>query len=257
MSTITIGILTLNEAQRIERCINSAKWADQIVVVDSGSSDKTIEIATSMGAQVHVHADWQGFAHQRNHVLSYCKSDYLFFLDADEELTAELSQEIKEWVVHRRREVGRIAWQQVAFGRHLSAMSAKGRLSRLFERTNLLRFEGVVHEWPVLVDASVGTHVFKHRLPHYSRETVHGSLLKLAQYAQLGAVKRRADGKTGGILRGAASALANFFRLYIWRRGFLCGAEGFLHCFFVSLECFFRYAAIKYDKRSDQLLVKR
>ena len=74
-----------------------------------------------------------------------------------------------------------------------------------------------------------------------------GSLNKLAQYVQLGAAKRAQAGKTGGVLRGLASGFAIFLRLYVFRRGFLCGAEGFLFCFFIALECFFRYAALKYD----------
>ena len=89
--------------------------------------------------------------------------------------------------------------------------------------------------------------MFRHRLLHYSRESVYESILKLAQYVQLGAAKRAAAGKTGGVLRGAGSAVAIFIRLYFFRRGFLCGAEGFLFCFFIALECFFRYVALKYD----------
>jgi len=65
---------------------------------------------------------------------------------------------------------------------------------------------------------------------------------------QLGAAKRAEKGRRGGVLRGMASATAIFIRLYIIRRGFLCGPEGFLFCFFIALECFFRYAALRYDK---------
>jgi glycosyltransferase involved in cell wall biosynthesis len=257
MPTLTIAILTMNEERRIARCIASAQWADQIVVADSGSSDNTVTIATANGARVFSYPDWQGFAVQRNRLLAHCTGDYVFFLDADEELTPELSEEIRQWIAQGRREVGEIGWEQVAFGRRLTAMSVKGRVPRLFERANLLRFEGVVHEGPVLSDAQVGYRALSNRLPHYSRETVYGSLLKLAQYTQLGASKRAALGKRGGVLRGFASALASFMRLYIGQRGFLCGAEGFLHCFLVSLESFFRYAALEYDKDMMDVAVKR
>jgi hypothetical protein len=98
---------------------------------------------------------------------------------------------------------------------------------------------------------------FKHRLLHYSRESIHGSLLKLAQYAQLGAVKRAKLGKTGGIWRGFLSAASNFFRLYFLQRGFMCGPQGFLYCLFVSLESFFRYVALRYDRQQMETLVKR
>ena len=79
---LTIGILTMNEERRIEACIRSAHFADEIVVVDSGSKDKTVALAQHLGAKVYTHADWQGFAEQRNRLLQYCTGDYIFFLDA-------------------------------------------------------------------------------------------------------------------------------------------------------------------------------
>jgi len=93
--TLCIGILTMNEERRIAQCIQSALFADQIVVVDSGSKDNTLAIAEQLGAQVHTHADWQGFAEQRNRLLQYCTCDYIFFLDADEVITHELQAEIQ------------------------------------------------------------------------------------------------------------------------------------------------------------------
>ena len=98
---------------------------------------------------------------------------------------------------------------------------------------------------------------FNNRLLHYSRESVYGSLNKLAQYTQLGAAKRAAAGKRGGVLRGIGSGMAIFVRLYFFRRGFLCGAEGFLFCFLVALECFFRYAALKYDNDTTAKIASR
>ncbi len=88
--TLTIGVLAKNEAHQIERCLRSAAFADQVVVVDSGSSDDTVAIAEKMGAQVHLYPDWQGFAVQRNRLLAHATGDYLFFLDADEEITPAL-----------------------------------------------------------------------------------------------------------------------------------------------------------------------
>jgi glycosyltransferase involved in cell wall biosynthesis len=257
MPSLTIAILTMNEAQRIERCIKSAAWADQIVVADSGSSDGTQELARGLGTQVFDYPDWRGFAEQRNRLLTHCTGDYVLFLDADEELTPALSQEIRDVVASGSQAVWEVGWEQVAFGRHLKAMSVRGLVPRLFHRASLLRFEGVVHEKPIMADADSRRQALKHRLPHHSRETIHASLLKLAQYAQLGAAKRAQAGKAGGIWRGFASALASFARLYIGQRGFLCGGAGFLHCLLVSLESFFRYVALEYDKDNLNHIVKR
>jgi glycosyltransferase involved in cell wall biosynthesis len=250
-TTLCIGILTMNEARRIEQCIQSARFADQIVVVDSGSKDDTVAIAQRLGAQVHTHADWQGFAEQRNRLLQYANCDYIFFLDADEVITPELQAEMQAAVASGQQATWEVLWNQVAYGKALTLMKSTGGVQRMFPTANLERFDGVVHEKAIVRNPATPVVKFKARLLHYSRETIYGSLQKLAQYAQLGARKRAEKGKRGGVLRGFASALANFVQLYIFRRGFLCGAEGFLFCFFIALECFFRYAMLRYDR--DQL----
>ncbi|MBN9409818.1 MAG: glycosyltransferase family 2 protein [Burkholderiales bacterium] len=245
---LTIGVLTLNEERRIAGCLRSAAFADEVIVVDSGSRDRTVEIARELGATVHIHADWRGFAAQRNRLLEHATGDYVFFLDADEEITPALQAEIEAAVRAGGNTVYEVAWEQVAFGRPLTRMRSSGGVVRFFPRRVLSHFEGMVHEGAVLQPADVPMRRFKARMPHYSRESVHGSLVKLAQYAQLGAAKRLAAGKRGGIWRGLGSAVGNFIRLYFFQRGFLCGAPGFLHCLFVALECFFRYVALKYDR---------
>ncbi|WP_305807092.1 hypothetical protein, partial [Stenotrophomonas sp. YIM B06876] len=101
-----------------------------------------------------------------------------------------------------------------------------GGIVRLFPRQALLGFEGAVHEGARLASRDIPRRTLQQRLPHYSRETIYGSLQKLAQYVQLGALKRHQAGKRGGVLRGMASGLANFVRLYIFHRGFLCGRAG-------------------------------
>lgn len=255
--TLCIAILTMNEERRIAQCIQSAHFADQIVVVDSGSKDGTVALAQSLGAQVHSHTDWQGFAEQRNRLIAHCSADYIFFLDADEQIPAELATEIQAAVQSQAQLTWEVLWNQVAYGKPLTLMKTTGGVQRMFPMANLLRFEGLVHEKAILKDPQTPVRKFKHRLWHYSRETVYGSLQKLAQYAQLGAAKRAEKGKRGGVLRGFASALNSFIQLYFFRRGFLCGAEGFLFCFFIALECFFRYAMLHYDRNTLNETAKR
>jgi glycosyltransferase involved in cell wall biosynthesis len=246
--TLCIGVLTMNEAHRLAACLQSAQFAHQIIVVDSGSTDNTRELAAELGAEVFDHPNWQGFAMQRNRLLQHVTTDYIFFLDADEVITPALQAEIEKAVASGQDAVWEILWNQVAYGKALSLMKSTGGIRRLFKTSNIVHFVGVVHEGATLRDPGTPIYRFKHRLLHYSRETVYGSLLKLAQYVQLGAVKRAAIGKRGGVLRGFASAFAIFLKLYVFRRGFLCGPQGFLFCFFIALECFFRYAALEYDK---------
>lgn len=247
--TLCIAILTMNEARRIVQCIESAQFADQIVVVDSGSKDDTVAMAQSLGAQVHTHADWQGFAEQRNRLMKYCTSDYIFFLDADEVITPELESEIQAAVKANKADVWETYWLEVAFGRPLKRVLSRKSLPRFFRRDQLISFEGVVHEHAKLQQTDLPHHTFKSPLLHYSRETVHDSLKKLTQYAMLGAAKRAAKGRKGGVLRGSVSALWMFIRLYFFKLACLEGGPGFLYSLFIALEFFFRQAALKYDRQ--------
>lgn len=245
---LSIGILAMNEERRIEACLRSASFADQVIVVDSGSTDRTREMAASLGAEVHAYTDWQGFAEQRNRLLRHVNGEYIFFLDADEVIPASLQQEIRAAADSGRDAIWEIRWCEVAFGRELTRMKSTGGVKRMFRRDSLRGFQGLVHETPDLVDMTIPTVGFETRLLHYSRTSVYDCLKKLAQYVQLGAAKRAQAGKRGGVLRGLGSGLASFLKLYVFGRGFLYGAEGFLFCLFISLECFFRYAAIEYDR---------
>ena len=247
--TLCIGVIALNEARRIQTCLKSAAFADQRLVIDGGSRDETAKLAVDCGAEVFEYPDWKGFAEQRNRLLKHCTCDYIFFLDADEEFTEVLAAEVRSAISKNEDKLWEVQWNQVAFGRPLSHMKSTGGVRRLFKTQTIERFEGVVHEHAVVkphVDQSAR---LKHRLLHHSRETIHDSLLKLAQYSHLGAMKRAQKGKRGGVLRGMASGAASFWRLYVMGRGFMCGPEGFLFCFLVALECFFRYTALVYDKR--------
>jgi glycosyltransferase involved in cell wall biosynthesis len=201
---LTIAILTKNEASRIGRCLRSAAFADELVVVDSGSSDDTVALARGLGAQVFVYADWQGFAVQRNRLLHHARGDYIFFLDADEEITPALQQELRAVVQGDGRAVGCIRWRVVAFGRELRHFRPQAPVERLFRRDLLQRFEGAVHERAVLTDEPVPRQVLQSALLHYSRDSVRASLEKLTQYAMLGAAKRARAGKPGGIAAGMA-----------------------------------------------------
>jgi glycosyltransferase involved in cell wall biosynthesis len=256
--SLCIGILTMNEERKITQCIKSAQFADQIVVVDSGSTDRTREITQEMGVPVHLYEDWQGFAVQRTRLLQHVRSDYIFFLDADEVIGDKLAEEILSAVASQQDAIWEVLWNQVAYGRALTWMKSTAGVPRLFKTASIEKFDGVVHEGAIMREGGRPVIQFRERLLHYSRETVHGSLLKLAQYVQHGAAKRSLLGKTGGVLRGFGSAFAIFLKLYVFRRGFLCGPEGFLFCFFIALECFFRYAALKYDfKQPSHSLSKR
>lgn len=245
--TLTVGVLAMDESERIAACLESAAFADQIIVVDSGSSDDTVAIARAHGAEVHVHADWQGFAVQRNRLLQYARGDYVFFLDADEVMDDAFRRELQAIVAAGTPAVWKIRWRTVAYGRELRLYRSTAAVERLFPRASIQGFTGVVHEKAVL-DRPLPRQHIRALLRHYARDSVHESLEKLTQYAMLGAAKRAQAGRRGGVLRGLASATWMFLRFYIWHLGFLSGGAGFLYCSCMASEAYFRYAALAYDR---------
>lgn len=245
---LTIGVLTMNEAHRIEQCLKSASFADQIIVVDSGSTDETVAKAHAMGAQVWSYPDWQGFAVQRNRLLKHAQGKYILFLDADEIINTACRKEIEDIVQSGENAVWKIKWRIVAFGKELKYLKSTSLVERLFFKDNLKEFQGVVHEEAQLHNPSVKRYLIKSEVLHTSRESVQSSLNKMAQYSMLGALKRAEQGKKGGVFRGLLSGFNVFFRIYFLHRGFMCGGAGFLYAYFHALEAFFRYAALAYDK---------
>jgi len=246
---LSIGILTKNESALIGRCIESAAFADEIIVLDSGSTDNTLDIARGLGAKIFVSEDWQGFAVQRNRLLERVTGDYIFFLDADEIITPELRDEIQSIVHSRMTGIWKVRWTVVAYGHVLRHFKSNSSMERLFTTALIDHYEGVVHETAVLkTEIHVARGILSHRLLHHSRQSIRASLEKLTQYSMLGAAKRHEKGKKGGIIRGIASGSASFFKTFFLQRGFLDGGPGFLYCFFIFLECLFRYCALKYDK---------
>jgi glycosyltransferase involved in cell wall biosynthesis len=250
--SLTIAVLTKNEAHRIQACLASAAFAHQVLVVDSGSTDNTVALCRQSGAEVFEYPDWQGFAVQRNRLIAHASSDYIFFLDADELITPEFQKELQAIVQSNAKAVWQIQWRMVAYGHELKYYISRSKVERLFRRDMIKEYVGAVHEQAILHNedpaAPSPRKVISAKLLHHSRETVRGSLEKLTQYVMLGASKRAQAGKSGGVLRGLASGFAMFLRLYVFRLGFMCGGAGFLYCLFVSLEAFFRYAALHYDK---------
>jgi glycosyltransferase involved in cell wall biosynthesis len=245
---LCVVVLARNEARRLPACLDSSRFAERTLVIDAGSSDDTAAIARAHGAQVQSHPDWRGFGVQRQRALPYCRdARYIFFLDADEIITPALREEIAALVRESRRGAWKVTWEQVAFGRPLTGMTSAPGMPRLFSAECLLGFEGAVHEQALLAP---GTPVARLRAPllHHSYDSVRTSLHKISQYALLGAAKRAAHDQRGGVLRGLASASALFLRLYVLRGGLRHGGAGFLYCYVLAQECFFRYAALKYDR---------
>lgn len=224
---LSVAIIARNEAHRIARCLKSVAFADQIVVLDSGSTDDTVAIARGLGADVEVTPDWPGFGPQKNRALARCRYRWVLSIDADEQisdaLAAEILQVLREapaeamvagyWLRRSSRYCGQVI-------RH--GLWGNDRVLRLFERQRGRFTDARVHE-SLVCDGE--TRVLEGILVHDSVDSPEDARSKARRYAFLGAEALRARGR-GGSLQGGVHAGWSFLRGYLLRAGFLDGRFG-------------------------------
>lgn len=224
---LSVAIIACNEAHRIARCLKSVSFADQIVVLDSGSTDDTVAIARGLGADVEVTPDWPGFGPQKNRALARCRYRWVLSIDADEQVSDALAAEILRvlraapaeatvagyWLRRSSRYCGQVI-------RH--GLWGNDRVLRLFERQRGRFTDARVHE-SLVCDGE--TRVLEGILVHDSVDSPEDARSKARRYAFLGAEALRARGR-GGALQGGVHAGWSFVRGYLLRAGFLDGRFG-------------------------------
>ncbi len=242
MDGLTLIVITKNEAANIERCLASVPFARQKVVVDSGSSDGTVEIATRLGAEVLQTADWPGFGPQKNRALDLARCHWVLSLDADEYLSEALQQEI-------RAALNSSEFMAFRFPRSSSYCGQFMRYSgwypdyvtRLFRRDGARFSSDIVHE-QLIVTGRVGT--LRADLMHESYKAVEDVLLKLDAYSTAGARKLHDAGRRGSLSQAILRGCWAFFRTYVLRLGFLDGRRGFLLAFSNAEGTYYRYVKL-------------
>ncbi len=240
---ISFGIITLNEAENLARCLKScAGLADEIVVLDSGSTDGTCDIARAHGARLETRP-WQGYVSQRNHLLSLARNEWVFAIDADEELSPRLRAEllaIKEGAEPDARIGGYSMPRCVCYeGRWIRHGSwYPDRLVRLFRRDRARYVGGKVHE---RLEVSGQIVRLRGDLHHFSFRDAQDHWQRCQKYARLWAESRLEEGRTAGPLTPALHAAASWLRGYLLKGGFLDG----LHGLRIATTCA-REVALKY-----------
>jgi glycosyltransferase involved in cell wall biosynthesis len=252
-STLSVTIITLNEADNLERTLASVRFADEIVVVDSGSTDRTVEIAKSFGAKVFSEA-WKGFALQKNSAIAKCVGTWVLSLDADEELTTELQTEIRSMLEADEQIVPQVDGYQlrlrhVFLGRWMRYggyyPDMKLRLFRRMTNSGIAHFtERPVHE-SVQVAGRVET--MKQDFLHHGYPNFEIYLEHMNRYSTLGAQIAAAKGKVSRSFPAfcwnvALVPLLTFLRNYFFRLGFLDGREGLLLHLYHSAYISWKYA---------------
>lgn len=235
---LSVIIITRNEAANIRACIESVAWAGEIIVVDSGSSDATVNICQELGAQVHVH-DWPGFGPQKNRALAYASNDWVLSLDADERVTPELRAEIESALQNPQAEGYEIPRLSSFCGRFMRHSGwHPDYVLRLFRRGKGGFSDALVHE---SVQMQGGTARLRRPLLHYSYRDFDDVLSKLNSYSSAASTMLQRRGKKGSLAQAVIHGLWAFFRTYILRMGFLDGREGFMLAVMNAENSYYRY----------------
>jgi glycosyltransferase involved in cell wall biosynthesis len=241
MAKLSVTIITKNEAHAIRRCLESVKWADEIIVLDSGSSDNTVEICREYTDKVLV-TDWPGFGVQKNRALDCASHDWVLSLDADEVVSPELKQQILS-VIQNPTANGYYLVRRSFFCGKLIRFGdwRNDKVLRLFKR-ELGRFDDApVHE-SLLVEGKLGT--LRAPLYHYTADSLDEVLDKANRYSSLSANKKREQGKRGGLFKALCHGLFAFIRTYIIKLGCLDGKAGFILAVVIAETTYYRYIKI-------------
>lgn len=243
---LSVAIITLNAASQLADCLASVTFADDIVVVDSGSTDGTIALAEAAGVRV-IRQPWLGFGPQKQFAVDAARHDWVLCLDADERLTPALQAAIEAELAAPRLAAYRFARCNRFLGRYLRHGEGYPDWSlRLFDRRRARWSSDAVHE-KVVADGPVGT--LAGDLLHDSAESLATYLTKQNRYTSLAADSAVAAGKRASFGRLALSPLVRFVKFYFLRQGFRDGMPGFIH---IAVGCFNSF--VKYAKMLERQL---
>jgi glycosyltransferase involved in cell wall biosynthesis len=238
---LSLVVITRNEETRLRACVDSVPFADDVLVVDSGSEDGTVALAGSLGCRV-IHQDWLGYGPQKRFAVGHALHDWVLCLDADERLSDRLAREMEQLFATERSFK---AYEMPRCNRFMGRWLRHGEgypdwSLRLFDRRHARWSDDPVHE-RVIADATPGR--LSGDLLHESQETLQQYLEKQNRYTTLQAERLFEQGRRVGAGRLLFSPMLRFLKMYLLRRGFLDGVPGLVH---VSIGCFNSF--LKYAK---------
>ena len=241
---LSVAIITLNAASQLEECLKSIDFVDDIVVIDSGSTDDTQALAMRYGARV-IDQDWLGFGPQKQFAVDSAVHDWVLCLDADERVSPELQTSIKNALENPSTGSFRFPRCNRFLGRYLKHGEGYPDWSlRLFDRRQARWSDDAVHE-KVETESPVGE--LQGDLLHDSAESLSSYLTKQNRYTSLAAEMALAAGKRATFGRLALSPIIRFIKFYFVRQGFRDGLPGLIH---ISIGCFNSF--IKYSKMLER-----
>ncbi len=243
---LSVVLITKNEEHNIEGCLACVKWADEIIVVDSGSSDNTVPLARSITSQVF-QIPFTDFATQKNKALGYAKGEWILLLDADERVPEKLADEIQRVISDpsKAETAYQIKRNTYFFGHRLHFSGTRNDAPiRLFPRGSA-HYTQPVHE-TIVTQLPVETLAFP--MEHFSTRDIAAYREKLAQYVDLEVVLMKKNGRSVFFLDFLVRPPMKFIQLYLLQLGFLDGIAGFQYAVLSSLYVFSKYRKFLWKK---------
>ncbi len=241
---LSVTIITLNEEEHIRNALQSVSWAEEKIVVDSGSTDKTVEIAKNLGAQV-IYNPWPGYGQQKNFAQKHAAHDWILNIDADEVVSPELSQEIQSVLAQMNH--GRLNASGFSFPRktyYLGRWIQHGgwypnHLVRLANRNDAEWTEPSVHEELKVTGTVVS---LLQPLHHFAFSSIQDQILTNLRFSRLGSQDLKQIGQGPSISRLILKPIGKFIETYIIKGGFLDGLPGFIIAINAAHSMFLKYA---------------
>ncbi len=247
---LSVVVITKNEEANIGRCLEAVRWADEIILIDSQSTDRTVEIAQEFGAKIYS-PEWRGYGHAKRTGVDHASGEWVLSVDADEVVSDELSDSIRAVLDGESLHAGYYVNRRTNFlGRWINHCGwYPDRVLRLFRRDAGNFDEAVVHE-QVIVSGTTGQ--LTGDLLHYSYPTLERYLAKFDVYTTLGAEKAYARGKRAGWTDIVLRPPVSFVKHYLIRLGFLDGWEGLVISVMSSVAVFVKYAKLRHLAGKDR-----
>ncbi|MBN2436978.1 MAG: glycosyltransferase family 2 protein [Deltaproteobacteria bacterium] len=241
-AALSVAMIVENEEQNLPDCLKSVSFASQIVVVDSGSRDETIRIASDFGCDVF-NEPWRGFGLQKQFAVEQCREAWILVLDADERIPPETARVIRQIVESPAAVAGYSFPRKNLFqGRWIRhAGWWPDRVVRLFRKERGRMTDAAVHE-AIAVEGQVG--VLEVPIDHWTESRLGPILRKIDRYSTLGAEEAFAAGRRSTVWGAFLRAETTFLRDYLLRGGFLDGPQGLTLAVTDAVNKFFKYAKL-------------
>ena len=241
-------IITKNAAKHLKQCLDSVLWTSEIIVLDCGSSDDTVNICKTYGDKLKLHqTDWPGFGKQKNRALNLASSEWILSLDADEVVTPELQSEITNLLIQKNQDNQVVAYKiprlTYCFDRPVKHCFGynKDKPIRLLKKDHGYFSDDIVHE-KIIVDGDVGS--LNQQIQHFSFSSIEDIINKMHSYSTLSATKLYQKQYKTTPAKAFLHAFWIFFRIYVLRLGFLDGYCGFVIALSNFEGVFYKYAKL-------------